>query len=94
MIQFRIDGVWRLYRVYPENHQDPEKRLVAVFAILSGKIHVMEDHDGVLEEMGIEGPVTEQVERRLGSMTQSAYWKLVNEKELEQGHVPELLEED
>ena len=85
------NGIYRLYRVIPEDHQKLEFRLVGVFAIVAGSCHIMEDHDGILEDMVPRGKLTGDTLRRLTYLQQSGYWRLVHENDIESGHHADLL---
>ena len=83
--------IYRLYRLYPQGHEQQEQRLIARFAIVGGQIYHLEDHDHVIDDIVPQGPVTPRIQTRIAQLRRSPYWRLVLESDIDQGHHPDLL---
>jgi hypothetical protein len=92
-MQIGSNGIYRLYRLYPHDADRVDQRLVGVFAIIGGSIHHMEDHDDLLEEMLPEGKLNDAKFYRMMQLSDSPYWRLVHENDIESGEHPDLMPE-
>lgn len=87
------DGIYRLYRLYVDDHGRQQRRLAGRFLLYGEQMTHLEDHDGVLETLSPNGHVTAKTLGRLQSMSASPYWELVHEDEVQAGHHEHLLPE-
>ena len=87
------DGVYLLYRKFPNAEGQVERRLVGAFAILHGSIHLMEDHEGFLERELAPGPLSIGKLRWMARMSLSPYWDLIREQNVAEGNDPDAIEE-
>jgi hypothetical protein len=69
----------------------PQERQIGRFTIKNGQFFILEDYDGILEEMLPEGPFSDLHQRALSSLFHSAYFKLVDEKKVNQGEHEDLV---
>ena len=88
-------GVWLVYRKTADEEKGVSSHLVGRFVIHGGTIAILEDRDGIVEDMFPPGPMTSRELRRMQSMEegQSAYWDLVREDDLNQGKRADLVPE-
>lgn len=87
------DGIYRLYRNYPQGVDHVDQRLIAVLAVMNGQIHHLEDHDHILDELLPEGKLDDTKFYRMMQLQESPYWRLVHENDIERGEHPDLLPE-
>ncbi len=85
------EGVWRLYRLYPDEDGNVQKRLVARFILVGDRLEHLEDHDGIMESFGER--LDARGLARLTSMMHSPYWALVHEDDIKSGEHTDLLPE-
>jgi hypothetical protein len=88
------NGIYRLYRRHVDDHEKTEQRLVGVFAIVNHRVHIMEDHGGIMEDMVPPGPLDESVLYRLFMLSRNPYWRLVHENDIQAGNHPDLQEQE
>jgi hypothetical protein len=81
------------YRIFAVIHTygKPQERQIGRFTIKNGQFFILEDYDGILEEMLPEGPFSDIHKRALDSLFHSAYFKLVDEKKVNQGEHEDLI---
>jgi hypothetical protein len=77
-------GTYRIFAVM-HTYGKPQERQMGRFTVQNGQFFILEDYDGVLEEMLPEGPFSDIHKRALSSLFHSGYFKLVDEKEVNQG---------
>jgi hypothetical protein len=83
------EGTYRLFRMYP----DGQSRMVARFTFSATGLQVLEDHDGMMDDLVPGGKVNDRTLQRLESMSQSPYWRLVSEEDIQSGEHDDLLPE-
>jgi hypothetical protein len=84
------EGTFRLFRTYPEQGGS---RLVARFSFTGTTLQVLEDHDGIMDDLVPGGKVSSRTLQRLESMATSPYWRLVSEEDIQSGEHDDLLPE-
>jgi hypothetical protein len=82
------EGTFRLYRNY-----EGGSRMVARFAFTGTGIQVLEDHDGIMDDLAPNGRMNDRVLQRLESMSESPYWRLVSEEDIQSGEHDDLIPE-
>lgn len=87
------DGIYRLYRLYVDDHAREQRRMVGRFILYGETLSYLEDHDGVLESLAPNGHVDDDVLGRLKNMQRSPYWELIPEDDIQAGEHENLLPE-
>jgi hypothetical protein len=82
------EGTFRLYRLYPGGQV-----LVARFSYTGTSLQVLEDHDGIMEDLVPGGRVNNRTLARLHAMSHSPYWRLVSEEDIQSGEHDDLVPE-
>ncbi len=91
MLDFEnANEVFDVYGVYPHEKRGVEHHLLGRFYIEDKQLRVIEDHEGLLKRMLINGPI-EQNLRQLNSLATSAYTRIVSESDVKEGQHIELL---
>jgi hypothetical protein len=87
------EGIYRVYRKYVAEDGRSQSRLVGRFVFYGDRLVSLEDHDGLVESLAPNGKVTEKTLRRLGNLSESPYWDLVLEDDVQAGEHEDLLPE-
>ncbi len=85
-------GTYRVYEIL-HNQGKPHDQLVARFLIDDGAFHILEDYNHVLVDSLPEGLYDEGHEKVLTQLSQSGYFKVIHEKEANEGHHEDLIED-
>ena len=85
MIDYQnANEVFDVYGVYPQSVGNAHRRLLGRFAILDGKLRIIEDHTGILHGSLFEGPVGPNIPT-INSMDRSPYLEIVADADIQQG---------
>lgn len=87
------EGIYRLYRLYVDDHAKVQRRQVARFVLYGEELNSLEDYDGLIEALAPNGYVDGEVLARLKNMDRSPYWELVHEDDIQAGQHEHLLPE-
>lgn len=86
------DGFYKLFALNWGADGKRSQRLLSRFMIQKGNIRHLEDHFGTMPNMLPEGPITYNTLDRLKSLETSAYFHLIHEDDVNEGHHPEHIE--
>lgn len=84
-----------IYRVYSTVHRNdaPDERLLARIMIKGKSFDILEDHDGVFQETLPGGFFANEHHKTFWKIMYSPYFRVVLEKDVDQGHHEELIPE-
>jgi hypothetical protein len=91
-MELTSDSIYTLYLLHPKDG-NVTRTPAGRFLLHGGRIHVLEDHFGIVADLidSGAGQVTPEVERRLDTLQHSAYYDLVSDGQVERGERPDLI---
>ncbi len=85
-------GTYRVFEIM-HNEGKPHDQLVARFLIDDGAFHILEDYNHVLVDSLPEGVYDEGHEKVLTQLSNSGYFKVIHEKDANEGNHESLIED-
>ena len=79
-------GIYMVYRRFPKVDGGPEDRqLLGKFVIFGTELRVLEDHEGLVEDVFPSGPLSGLILKRIAQMKDSPYFSVIKQEDIEQG---------
>ena len=83
------EGLYRLFRAFPNG----DTQQVARFSLQGKNITVLDDTDGIMQELVPGGRLDDRFFTRILSMAESPYWRVIHEGDIAQGYHDDLIPE-